>query len=654
MENKRPIKRVLTSSILILALFFQVHSSLIGQIDSLTQLLKTDIADTTRIDALDNLSRSFFGINVDSAIYFAQQAVAIGDRINDLERKGYSLKNIGIGYYYKGEFVETLNYWEQSLAVFEKINHLPGISNLLSNIGSVYNSTGDYSSAVDHHLRALRIAEESNDQFRKATVLQNIGAVYSNMEEYLKSKDYYEQALELCHELEYEKGIGIIVMNLSEVYRNTGDLDKAAALSDEAKELFKKLNDPSLVEAMIAKSDINIRRGLYRKAIEEAKEAISIATSNQSKSFMQRGLVTLGRAYNKTNRLREARKSFEDAIDLSDEGVISFDLQQAYIGLVESNRLLRDYKNLSIAQDSLLSINKQVYDIEKDDNISNLQLEFDLEKRDSELALLNADNEIKSQEIARATLRSRLLMAVAGFLVLLIGGLVYLYKYSQNKNKIILEERNRSDQLLMNILPPETAEELKKNGIVVPKRYDYTTVLFTDFVEFTSKSEAYSPEILVSSIDYYFKRFDEIVLNNHLEKIKTIGDAYMCAGGLHTEDLDSITITKNTINAAAEILQFMETTLKNPPQNIVPFQIRIGIASGPVVAGVVGQSKFQYDIWGDTVNVAFRMEANSEPNKINVSENIIKNVNGTRGFVHRGAIEVKNKGMMDMYFYSES
>ena len=602
------MKKGIIMSILFFVLTLQLQNNLSAQRDSLTQLLKTNLADTTRIKVLDELSRSLFGLDVDSAIYFAQEAVTIGERIDDDVRKAYSLKNVGIGYYYKGEFVETLDYWEQSLSVFEKINHHQGISNLLSNIGAVYNSTGDYSTALDHHLRALRIAEESNDAFRKATVLQNVGAVYSNMEEYLKSKDYYEQALAICNELEYEKGIGIIVMNLSEVYRNTGDLDKAAALSEEAKVLFKKLNDPSLAEAMIAASDINIKRGFYKEAITEAKDAITLAKKNQTKSFMQRGLVALGRAYNKTNDLLEARKSFQGAIDLREDFGTNVDLQQAYIGLVESNRLLRDYKNQSLAQDSLLSINKQIYNIEKDDNISNLQLEFDLEKRDSELALLNAD-------IARATLRSRLLLAIAGFLVLLIGGLGYLFKYSQNKNKIISDERNKSDQLLKNILPPETAEELKKNGLVVPKRHEYTTVLFTDFVEFTKKSEAHTPEVLVSSIDYYFKQFDKIVLRNNLEKIKTIGDAYMCAGGLHTTDQDALTITKNTLNAATEILQFMESTLENPPRNVVPFQIRIGLDSGPIVAGVVGQSKFQYDIWGDTVNVASRMESNSEPNK---------------------------------------
>jgi class 3 adenylate cyclase len=151
----------------------------------------------------------------------------------------------------------------------------------------------------------------------------------------------------------------------------------------------------------------------------------------------------------------------------------------------------------------------------------------------------------------------------------------------------------------------------------------------------------------VNSIDYYFRRFDEITSKHNLEKIKTIGDAYMCVGGLPKENESN---AMDAVKAAHDIIAFVEETRQNPPEGVTPFNIRIGINSGPLVAGVVGTKKFQYDIWGDTVNVASRMEANCEPNQINVSENVFELLKNSLNFTYRGKIDVKNRGKMKMYY----
>ncbi len=613
--------------------------------DSLKLLLQTDIHDTTRVDVLAQLSRAYLGINLDTCIIYAEEAIALAECVNDPERKAYMQKNAGIGYYYKGDFVKVLEYWEASLATFEDINHLTGISNLQSNIGSVYNSTGDYPKAMDFHLKSLRIAEKNNDDFRRATALQNIGAVYSNMEEYSKSEEYYNQALELCIAIDYENCIGIVTMNLSEVYRMESKFDKAAEQIDMAKELFERLKNPSLPEAMIASADLSNMRAKaassaaeaknnFNQAIIESKEALKLSRASDTKQFIQRALTTMGHGYIGLKNYREAIKSLEESLEVGKGLGVSVDLQEGYDGLKTAYANSGQYKEALDAQDSLIAVNKKLYDIDKNDNISNLQLEFDIEKRDNEIALLNADNEIKTQQIARANLMRNFFIAAAALLLLIIGGVVYQYQYVTKTNKIITLERNKSDGLLKNILPPETAEELKQNGVVKPKKIEFTTVLFTDFVGFTQVSSHHSPETIVSSIDYYFKEFDRIVTKNNLEKIKTIGDAYMCAGGLHTDDLDHSQTTMNTVMAAHDMIQFTKNTAENPPEGIVPFQVRIGIDSGPVVAGVVGQTKFQYDIWGDTVNVASRMETNSEPNRVNVSENVFDILKSKNEFVY--------------------
>lgn len=204
-------------------------------------------------------------------------------------------------------------------------------------------------------------------------------------------------------------------------------------------------------------------------------------------------------------------------------------------------------------------------------------------------------------------------------------------------------EKKKSDDLLLNILPGEVAEELKLKGSAEAKLYDNVTVLFTDFVNFTGISESLSPTALVSEIHICFKAFDEIMERHGLEKIKTIGDAYLAVCGLPNSNINH---AKNTLNAAQEIMRFMG---ERKQQGGV-FDIRIGINTGAVVAGIVGIKKYAYDIWGDTVNVANRMESNSESGRINVSGSTYEFVKNDFEFIYRGKIEVKNKGGIDMYF----
>ncbi|MDZ7607579.1 MAG: adenylate/guanylate cyclase domain-containing protein [Cyclobacteriaceae bacterium] len=174
------------------------------------------------------------------------------------------------------------------------------------------------------------------------------------------------------------------------------------------------------------------------------------------------------------------------------------------------------------------------------------------------------------------------------------------------------------------------------------------TVLFTDFKEFTKSAEQVEPEQLVKSIDFYFKEFDRITSKYGLEKIKTIGDAYMCAGGLPKV---TKTHAMNVIRAAREILEFVGGQAKNQ-DDLIHFEVRIGVHTGPVVAGIVGTKKWQYDIWGDTVNIASRMESMSEPGMVNLSETTYQHIKEEFPCEYRGLLEVKNRGALKMYFLS--
>lgn len=204
-------------------------------------------------------------------------------------------------------------------------------------------------------------------------------------------------------------------------------------------------------------------------------------------------------------------------------------------------------------------------------------------------------------------------------------------------------EKNRSDELLLNILPLEVAEELKEKGKAAAHRFDNVSILFTDFVNFTGTAEKLTPEQLVTELHECFTAFDHITERNGMEKIKTVGDAYLAVCGLPQAITDH---ARRTVQSAKEIQTFMEERSRNEKT----FGIRIGVHSGSVVAGIVGVKKFAYDIWGDAVNTAARMEQNSEVGKVNISEKTFEIVKNDFICAFRGEIEAKNKGKMKMYF----
>jgi class 3 adenylate cyclase/AmiR/NasT family two-component response regulator len=229
---------------------------------------------------------------------------------------------------------------------------------------------------------------------------------------------------------------------------------------------------------------------------------------------------------------------------------------------------------------------------------------------------------------------------------------IALYKFKiesqlKIKTRELEEEKIKNDQLLHHILPDKIIQELKLNGVVVPRHYESVTILFTDFHGFRQIIHTMKPGELVSELNEIFSNFDQIVENYELEKLKTIGDTYMVCGGLTRNFSDhAVKIT----HAAKEMLDYLN--IKNK-ESKVQWLLRAGINTGPIVAGVVGTDKFTYDIWGDTVNIASRMENGSETGKINISGSTFEHVKEHFDCVYRGKLEVKGKGEVDMYFVAD-
>ena len=226
--------------------------------------------------------------------------------------------------------------------------------------------------------------------------------------------------------------------------------------------------------------------------------------------------------------------------------------------------------------------------------------------------------------------------------------MIYSNRVLRGAETKLSEEKRKSEELLLNILPQDVAHELKEFGSAEPVRYDNVTVLFTDFIGFTKISENMKAEQVIDELDKCFSQFDEVTRRNNLEKIKTIGDSYMLAGGLpavnNTHSIDCVL-------AALEIQAFMNQMKQIKSEQGLPFwQLRLGINTGPLVAGVVGQMKFAYDVFGDTVNTASRIESAGVAGRINISKSVYDNVRFLFACEHRGKIQAKHKGVIDMFF----
>ncbi|MBK7554405.1 MAG: adenylate/guanylate cyclase domain-containing protein [Flavobacteriales bacterium] len=288
---------------------------------------------------------------------------------------------------------------------------------------------------------------------------------------------------------------------------------------------------------------------------------------------------------------------------------------------------------------------------------ANLQRIENNYKEDAANALRRLEDEAATNLLQKERTRRNILFA-AGLVAVLFGAISY------RQRKRTQKALHRSDELLLNILPEEVAEELKAKGHADAKHFDNVTILFTDFKGFTSVAEHLSPAELVAELNTCFKAFDHIITARGIEKIKTIGDAYMCAGGLPDPKTSS---PADVVHAALEMQAFMVARkVQRDAQGKPAFEMRVGIHTGPVVAGIVGVKKFAYDIWGDTVNIASRMESSGEVGQVNISEATYQLlVDGCSSsdspttsnnqpteftFTPRGKVQAKGKGEMDMYF----
>lgn len=578
------------------------------------------------------------------ALLNLQKSLDLRVELQDTIRIARVNYNLGLLQESIGNYDKALKHVFTHLAISEALEDEYEIANAQNLIGNIKSELERYEEALEHHQQALQLRKKSGDQWEMAIAYNNLGNSLDDLAEiemdsarypkanalFASALAQYEASLAIYLELDDQEGISQAYNNIGLVYKNKGSFYQKTEKPDSSQwNLAKAMQwlDKSLAIRMAANNrkgimevfngigDVKRRQSKWRETLNYTQRYLAIAEELGDEKYRQKAYKDLSRAYEGMGKYQQA-----------------FEYRRQYDNL-RYQRLDEERARNNSQQEALYGDTRKQHAIEQ---------------QEKELQLQQA-------ELERATTQRRALVGGVFALFLLAGLLYNRYRLKTqanralaDKNAIIERERQRSEELLLNILPESTAKELKATGKTQARHYPSATVLFTDFKSFTTLAEQMSPEELVAELDRCFRGFDAITSKYGIEKIKTIGDAYMCAGGLPANN-DSHAL--DVVAAALEMQSFMAAYRKQSVDRGFPgFEARIGIHTGPVVAGVVGSKKFAYDIWGDTVNTAARMESSGEVGKVNISATTHALVSKVYDCRSRGKIEAKNKGAVEMYF----
>ncbi|PWT77657.1 MAG: adenylate/guanylate cyclase domain-containing protein [Bacteroidetes bacterium] len=616
-------------------------------LDSLKGLLVNEKVDTNKISLLLKISSLSVTVDPLQAISSAAEAKELSEKTGDLRGIAYAYKYDGGAKYYQGNYVEAMDSWNRAMKILKQIDDKEGIASIQNNIGIVYLNQGNDTKALEHLFEFLRNAELTGNQTLIGKAYNNIGAAYQHkFINYDKALKYYFKALPIYQKINDNYTFGAVCGNIGEIYLDQKNADSAIYYFKKEVEVCKGTAD--LAYALYDIGRVFESKGNNDSALYFQQNAYDTAQKYSSKLFMVSALKEVASIYLKKGELKSALQKYHEAEGLAQEIESSYDLKDVYMGLARTYSGLRDYPKAFKYQSLLLDIKDSIYNKETDQKLARFEFDFEIEKKQSEINLLEKTKQLQELDLKRQKFAKNAFIVGFG-LIMIIAFIIYRnYRDKVRVNKILDSQKLQIEQLLRNILPDEVAQELQTNGTATPKFYESVSVLFTDFKGFTRIADHLSPQEVVSELNTCFVAFDDIIEKYGLEKIKTIGDSYMCAGGIPVEKENHVF---NMVRAGMEIQEYI--TRRNSSRvelGLEPWNIRVGVHVGPIVAGVVGKKKYAYDIWGSTVNIASRMESNGEPGRVNVSNAIYELIKSEYECTYRGKISAKNIGEIDMYF----
>ena len=654
-------------------------------------------------DLLDwrGLSDSYAGRALpDSALVYEDKLLAHYQERNDLDGRLRTLQRMADLYTAAERPVQTLVMYRRMLALLENVpGRRSALITTLNNLGTVNNRLEQYQEAIDYFKLAIERAaleghpelagiytnlaiaffnEGNTDQairnFREAKRRLSVGDHETRARidhllavVYQRDKDYYNAGVANGASTD----LALLHTNMRQLmtnYRTAALTHEALYEYEEALEDYQRhldLRDSFLLEERLRQQDITQQQ----MVLERAEKEIKLLLVNQEVQDLTINQLELER-----DKLRLARTNLELATKQQEDQLALLRREQEIQQAELRNRELEAQRNrqqLALAKEQvraekqerkIIELNRREY--ERQAELERAAAAEQQQRQKNEL--LQRENEINALRIAGEDDFRRLIYTIITALVLVLGLMIAGFLLSRRNNskleqknseieaqsEALAAEKQKSDELLLNILPAQTAAELRETGKAAPRLYESATVLFTDFGAFTAIAQTMPPDKLLEQLNHCFGAFDQICDTYGLEKIKTIGDAYMCAAGL---PVPNDTHAHDAVRAALAMQEWMQSWQAEQETHGYPhWEMRVGIHTGSVVAGVVGTRKFIYDIWGDTVNIASRMETNGVVDKVNISSATHALVCDDFSCTYRGEVEVKHAGSVEMYFVEKA
>ncbi|MBL8005379.1 MAG: tetratricopeptide repeat protein [Candidatus Kapabacteria bacterium] len=577
------------------------------------EAIQNDKLSYSKILTILGIVNSYLG-EYQKSIHYFEASLKLSEELGIVKGISRNSGNLGVVYDRLSEYPKALEYFHYALEINTKLDNKVGVGINLSNIGNVYISLSNFSKAIEYLDKSLTISKEIDNKNGISTNLLNIGIVNYYLKNYPVALEYYEKSLEIERILDNKHGIARAIGNLGIVYLELEKYDLALNSFEQALSINKEINNKQNIAIDISNLGI-VCKALqqFDKAIDFFQQALEINYSINDRHAISVNLFNIGSLFFLLKDYEKASTYLEKSISLAESISNKVTLHECYKLKSEI------FEHLGNSNEALILYKKFV----------SLKDEIQSEENNKKALQLDHQRKIEEDEKAR---------------------------------QLKLARFQEQEKLLHNILPVNIADRILQQENFIADHFESVSVLFMDLVGFTPLSSIAPPKQLVYILDTIFQKADEVVERYGLEKIKTIGDGYLAVANV-TKTLEEH--QKATALAALELLKTMKefnvsisSDLGNTDwtKDMNEIQVRIGIHTGEVVAGVISKKKMTFDLWGDAVNVASRMESNSSAWKIHISDAFAKAIESQPEFtlIPRGEINIKGKGRMNTFWLEKA